>query len=149
MVRLPEVTGGTRGPGGRGLVLLGFTLTSSCSVSWPPAQNPRARESHRICVSELWGLCQLSTWWVGHRRCLGSGIAKGLGYNKHLWFMISCGSSAVWRFMGSLRRHHTQPLTGMFPAFHSVSGHWYPIIMDLSPPTRSVPFFCLLCQQGK
>lgn len=27
--------------------------------------------------------------------------------------------------------HHTQPLTGMFPAFHSVSGHWYLIILGL------------------
>lgn len=36
--------------------------------------------------------------------------------------------------------HHSQPLTGMFPAFHSVSGHCYPIILDLSP----LIFFLLL-----
>lgn len=29
--------------------------------------------------------------------------------------------------------HHTQPLTGMSSAFHSVSGHWYPIALDISP----------------
>lgn len=98
MVRLPEVTVGTCDLGERGLVLPGFTVTSSCSVSWPPAQNPGARESHRTCVSELWWLCQLSTWWFGHGRCFGSGIAKGFGYNKHLYFMIYCLSSSVWKF---------------------------------------------------
>jgi len=29
--------------------------------------------------------------------------------------------------------HLAQPLTQMFPAFHSVLGHWYPTILD-SPP---------------
>lgn len=27
----------------------------------------------------------------------------------------------------------TQPLTQMFPVFHSVLGHWYPMILDSSP----------------
>lgn len=31
--------------------------------------------------------------------------------------------------------HHSQPLTGMFPNFHSGSEHWYPIVLDLSPLT--------------
>lgn len=91
----------------------------------------------------------------GTQECIGSGIAKGFGYNKHLWFMIFLALLQCGALMGvSETSHHTQPLTGMLPAFHIVSGHWYPIILDLSllaffSSYKKCPFFSLPCQQGK